>query len=62
MSTKPVGGKVEVLLPFSLEDEWVKAKVIDLLASQFTARVGKSVYFFFYSDKGTTWRQIDAKA
>lgn len=38
-------------------DEW-EAKVIDALASQFTCRIlyQKQVRFYFYADKGLTWR------
>lgn len=53
-----VGGHVEVLLPFSLEDEWKPAEIIDLLADQFTADVEGHTHFFLYRDKGTTWRQL----
>ena len=30
-------------------------KVVDVLASQFTVRIGKKVRFFYYADKGDTW-------
>lgn len=38
--------------------EWDKAKVVDALANQFTVKVGKRVSFFFYTDRGATWRKI----
>jgi hypothetical protein len=54
----PVGGHVEVLLPFALPDEWQPAEVIDLLDAQFTAEVDGHTHFFLYADRGTTWRQL----
>ncbi len=39
------------------EDTRIEAKVIDALASQFTAKVpySKTVRYCFYSDQGVTW-------
>lgn len=40
------------------DDDWVDGKVIDALASQFTARqlYRKVTGFYFYHDKGVTWK------
>jgi hypothetical protein len=38
---------------------WHKGKVRDALASQFTIVVNKVPRFFFYADKGITWRTND---
>lgn len=54
----PVGGHVEVLPMCALEGEWVHGEVIDLLATQFTCEVEGETHFYFYTDKGTTWRQL----
>jgi len=41
----------------TIDDEvWLEAKVLDALASQFTVRVNGGVRFFFYEDKGNTWK------
>jgi hypothetical protein len=53
-----VGGDIEVLPPFSTEDEWVPATIIDLLATQFTCNVEGNTRFYFYADKDVTWRQL----
>lgn len=60
MKRLPIGGHVEVLPPFAGNDDpWLTAEVIDLLDTQFTAEVeGHGVLFFFYTDRGATWRQI----
>lgn len=60
MKRLSIGGHVEVLPPFAGNDDpWLIAEVIDLLDTQFTAEVeGRGVLFFFYTDKGATWRQI----
>lgn len=61
MAQQPVGGTVEVLPPFSTDkDQWQRMYVKDLLSSQFTASNAKlGTQFYFYKDKGITWRQID---
>lgn len=61
MAQQPVGGTVEVLPPFAIDsDPWVKARVQDLLSTQFTARnANLGTQFYFYKDKGITWRQVD---
>lgn len=40
------------------EEMWEKAKVVDALATQFTCKIPyqKLVRFYFYEDKGLTWR------
>ncbi len=38
---------------------WHTGKVKDALASQFTVVVNKKLRFFFYADKGLTWRRTD---
>ena len=35
-----------------------EVRVVDALSSQFTCYVNKSIRFFFYSDKGDTWKQL----
>jgi hypothetical protein len=47
-----------VVLTIGEDDEQVEAKVVDALASQFTAKVpyDKVVRFCSYKDKGLTWR------
>ena len=59
MKQLPVGGSVEVRLDYLTDDEvWVPAHVVDMLDSQFTAEVDTfGVQFFFYADKGESWRQ-----
>jgi len=37
-----------------------KARVRDALASQFTVRFNKREHFYFYEDKGLTWRKTSA--
>ncbi len=54
----PVGGHVEVLLPFASPDEWQPGEVIDLLDAQFTAEVDGATHFFLYVDRDVTWRQL----
>jgi hypothetical protein len=54
------GDKVELL---ALDDDgtsrrYSEAKVVDALATQFTCRFNKRVHFYFYEDKGVTWRKI----
>jgi hypothetical protein len=43
------------------EPVWVEGKVLASLATQFTAKVGKKVHFYFYKDKETTWKLIHDK-
>jgi hypothetical protein len=48
------GDKVELL-----DNEgtpYLKARVLDALATQFTITTKGQVRFFFYEDKGLTWR------
>lgn len=49
------GDKVDLIID---DEVWGTAKVIDTLASQFTCKVPyqKLVRFYFYVDKGYTWR------
>jgi hypothetical protein len=57
--SEPFSKWVEVLPPFATDkDPWIPAKVRDRLASQFTADVeqGHGTQFYFYMDKGRTWR------
>lgn len=53
----PVKAGDKVLIQVG-EDDWVDAKVIDPLASQFTARqlYRKQLGFYLYTDKGVTWK------
>ena len=52
------GDKVQVR--FGDDDEWRDAKVKLALASQFTAKCPPyEVGFFFYADKGVTWRPVN---
>ena len=41
-----------------MQDQWIEATVAQALATQFTARTGKNILFFFYSDRGVTWKRI----
>lgn len=49
--------KIELLID---GEPWAVAKVIDPLSTQFTCRVlrQKQVRFYFYLDKGFTWRPL----
>lgn len=49
------GDKIELTIDGEV---WCKAKVKHALASQFTCTYKKNDLFFFYSDKGATWRKI----
>lgn len=53
----PVKAGDKVLIQVG-DDDWVDGKVIDPLASQFTARqlYRKVTGFYFYHDKGVTWK------
>ncbi len=52
------GEKVELVMD---DETWAEAKVIDPLATQFTCKIKgqKAIRFFFYADKGITWRKLD---
>ena len=55
--------KVEVLLADSDDDTWHPASVITPLSSQFLVHLKgnrRQQFFYFYKDKGTTWREADA--
>lgn len=54
----PVKAGDKVLIQVGEDDDWVDAKVIDPLASQFTARqlYRKTTGFYSYTDKGVTWK------
>lgn len=47
------GDKVSVEIG---RDQWVDAVVATPCAIQFTVRANKNVLFFFYSDRGVTWK------
>lgn len=47
------GAKVELIINNVV---WHTGKVLDALATQFTIQVNKKMHFFFYVDKGLTWR------
>lgn len=53
--TKVKSGDKVVLL---IGDDEYEARVIDALSTQFTCRIlrQKQVRFYFYSDKGITWK------
>ena len=39
------------------DETWQPAKVIDPLSTQFTAEYGARTEYYFYADKGLTWRE-----
>lgn len=47
--------KVELIINNKM---WHVGRVHDALATQFTILVNKKVKFFFYVDKGLTWRPL----
>ena len=56
-TTLKKGDKVALLID---DEQWAEARVIDPLSTQFTCRVlrQKQVRFYFYLDKGFTWRPL----
>jgi hypothetical protein len=51
------GQTVELLI---LDESWAKATVTQALSTQFLCRIGRGTErFFFYADKGVTWRPIE---
>lgn len=63
VGNEPNGKKVEVLPPFAgPDDPWIPASVVDSLSTQFTAKVkGHGTQFYFYADRGATWRDVCTK-
>jgi hypothetical protein len=56
--TMKIGDMIEAIHPHDSEEQWVKIKVYDLLSAQFTViDCDNKVQFYFYRDKGVTWRQ-----
>ena len=56
MGKTPVntGDTVELVC---LDETWARAKVTQVLATMFLCRIGRGTErFFFYADKGLTWR------
>ena len=47
------GDKVELLI---LDEVWTVGTVNTVCATQFTCTANKNTLFFFYADKGVTWR------
>lgn len=59
-SDKPAkGDKVECVLLHQREDIWVEFEVEAPLSTQFTVCDGEGrTFFYFYTDKGDTWRPV----
>ena len=49
------GSKVQLLVDC---EPWCTRCVVDALATQFTVSVNGVTRFFFYDDKGLTWRPL----
>ena len=55
--------KIEVLLPDSDDETWYEATIIEPLSAQFLCHLEgnrRLQHFYFYKDKGTTWKEADA--
>lgn len=53
----PVKSRASIEIYLERDDEWVWAKVVDTLSTQFTCVFENRTYFRFYKDEGLTWRQ-----
>jgi len=40
----------------SPEQNWQPAMVMDMLSTQFTALIDNHIQYYFYKDRGVTWR------
>lgn len=59
-SDKPSKGQmVECIHPHDPDSEWVKCEVVAPLSVQFTVvDCDDRIFYYFYSDKGDTWRPL----